>query len=541
MALTDISDRLTPSAPIEFTFGAQPIATGKKFTTLFGHMTQAGGSGTPYQVYTVVNVGDAAAAQKEVDTLAGTNSQIGKMTAAFINSNVIAARSNFPAFRVVLIPYSVANFGPNQEALNAIQFLRSDTLVSCYPASDSTNLTTLLDFTTTISGVDRDLQGQFGSFAHFGSIDSLSVSEDFNINSRYVIVDALPDTNNLSVDVMGTVTSSSAVITAVTSPTLSPTANTTSGSPDLTAISSTAGIYPGASISGTGIPTNSIVVSTTSSTITINQNATATGSAITLTINNSYGTIGIYPGAILSGTDIPTGATVLSVTSNSITMSAPATGSASNEAITVANQISQPAEIVAAASAAGLMSLAFPYNPVQGVEIGGLVPPQNTSDWIAINPNGASEQALVAGLSPLRVMPGNTVGYIRSRTTYNLLPDNVTPVTAYFDWQDLVIMNDFREGCYLIIQNPPFNNNPGGTKASQAVAGLLKNEILRLAQSFEDQGAFQGVQSLAPQFLVAPSTTSRGRFDFQIPINVIPGLYVIAGNIQAVTTFDFTL
>jgi hypothetical protein len=115
------------------------------------------------------------------------------------------------------------------------------------------------------------------------------------------------------------------------------------------------------------------------------------------------------------------------------------------------------------------------------------------------------------------------------------------PRTAYFDWQDLVVLNDFRESCFLITQNPPFNNNPGGAKASIDIAKKLKDEILREAFEFETAGAFQAVKSLAPEFIVAPSTSSRGRFDFKIPVNVVPGLYVIAGNIQAVTSFDFTL
>lgn len=102
-------------------------------------------------------------------------------------------------------------------------------------------------------------------------------------------------------------------------------------------------------------------------------------------------------------------------------------------------------------------------------------------------------------------------------------------------------MNDFREDVFLITQNPPFNNNPGGAKATQTLASFLKDEILRQAQAYEDLSAFQGVQALAKFFLVQPSTTSRGRFDFKIPVNVVPGNYVIAGNIQGVTTFDFTL
>lgn len=541
MALTDISDRLTPSVPLEITFGAQPIATGRKFTTLFGHMASSGGTGIPYQVYTVVNVGDASAAQTEVDLLAGTGSQIGAMTAAFVNANLLAGYSNFPALRVVLIPFSVNSFGPNGEAITAVSFLRSDMLVSCYDAGDSTNRTTLKNFVATISGPDRDLQGQFGSFYMLGSISPLSVATEYEINDRGGIVAFGPDSNTASVNITANTTDTSATLTSVLSPTLSPTATTTSGSSTLTAVSSTSGIYPGASITGTGIPSNTTVISVTSTTLVLSQNATASATGVSLTINNSYATVGIYPGATLTGTGIPSGTTVLSITSNTILMSANATSTGSAESIVVQNLVSQPLEILAAAQAGILMGLAFPYKPVQGLIVGGLIPPQKTSDWISINPSGASEQAINAGLSPFIILPGNTVGLLRSVTTYTTLPDNVTRVTSYFDWQDLVILNDFRESCYQITQNPPFNNNPGGTKASLTIAALLRDEILRLAQSFEDQGAFQGVQSLAPQFIVQNSTTSRGRFDFKIPVNVVPGLFVIAGNIQAVTSFDFTL
>lgn len=475
MALTDIGNRLTPSVPIELTFGAQTLATGTKKTTLFGHMATAPGTGLPYQVYDVVNVGDPAAAQVEVDALAGAGSQIGLMVAAFINANVLSGASNFPAFRVVLIPHAVTNFGPAQEAILAVKFLRSDMLVSCYPASDATNKNTLLALQALISGVDRDLQGQFGSFITLGSVDLLSTAVAYAYNSRGIEIAYLQDTNTALVASNGVLTAASNVITALTV---------------------VAGVYPGAQITGTGVPAGAVVGKVTATT-----------------------------------------ATMVDLLGNPL----PAAASESAEVISFQNVVSQPEEIIAAAHAGRQMGSAFPYNPLQGVTIGGLIPPKKQSDWIAIDPNGASEAALVAGLSPLYIQPGGTVGFIRTRTTYNLLPDNVSAVTSYFDWQDLVVMNDFREECYLISQQPPFNNNPGGTKASATVAALFKDEVLREAQAFEDDGAFQGVQSLADQFIVAPSTTSRGRFDFKIPINVIPGLYVIAGNIQGVTTFDFTL
>lgn len=474
MALTDIANRLTPSIPIELTFGAQPIATGRKFTTLFGHMAASGFTAAPYSVYTVVNVGDPVAAQNEVNALAGAGSQIGAMVYAFVNANVAAGRSVFPAFRVVFLANADTGFGGSNQAITAVQNLRSDMFVSCYPASDSTNATTLLNLVNLVSGIDRDLTGQFGSFMTLGSLDALVTAEAYNFNSRYVVVAYLQDTNTALVTQSGVLTMSSNVITG---------------------LASTVGIYPGAVLGGTGVPAGALAGQIGASTVTM-----------------------------VSSTGAPL----------------PAASNEASAPLTFQNVVSQPPEIVAAAHAGGMMQSAFPYNPLQGVQIGGLKPPQQPSDIIVPNPNGASEAALEAGLSPIVLAPGNVLNFLRTVTTYTMLPGNI-PVTAYFDWQDLVVMNDFREDVYQICQNPPFNNNPGGTKASQTIANLLKDEILAEAQLFEDQGAFQAVQTLAPQFQVAPSTTSRGRFDFQIPINVLPGLYVIAGNIQGVTTFDFTL
>lgn len=471
MPLNSIADRLTPSTPIELTYGAQPVAVGRKFTTLFGHKASSGDTGVDYQVYEVVNVGDGDAAKAEVDALAGAGSQIGKMAKAFVDANVLAGRSNYPAFRVVLLPNSELHFGPSGEAINAVKNLRNDMLVSCYPASDSTNRTTLQNLAILLSGPDRDLKGQFGSFYTVGSLDVLSTAITYAINSRYGIVAYLQDTNT-------------ALLSAVDG-------DTTSGSNIIANIASTAGILVGAHVVGTGIPVGAVVEKVNKSSVQISANATATGSAVSLDFQNV---------------------------------------------------VSQPAEIVAAAHAAGLMSLAAPYNPVQGVAIGGLVPPHKASDLIDVDPNGASEQALNAGLSPLTVQPGGIVGYIRSRTTAVFKPDNVTKLTSYFDWQDIVNMYDFREVCYQVSQNPPFNNNPGGTKASQQIADKFKDEVLREAMAFEQQGRFQFVKELSKFFVVQVSTTSRGRFDFRIPVDVTPGLYVIAGNIVAVAfTDNFTL
>lgn len=534
MPLNDIANRLTPSVPMEITFGAQPVATGRKLTTLFGHMASAPGTGTPYQVYTVLNVGDPVAAETEVAALAGVESQISEMAAAFVNANAASGGSNFPAFRVVLIPFGVSNFGPNSEAINAVKALRSDMFVSCYPASDSTNAATLLALANLISGIDRDLMGQFGSFMTVGSLDPKATN--YHFNSRTVIVAHLPDANTASVPILASTTSGSPVLTAVTQPALTPTGTTQTG-PNanvITSVSSVAGIYPGASITGTGIPANTTVAQIIGNTLIISQGATSANVGELLTITN-LPAAGIYPGAVLSGTGIPSGSTVLSVAASTITMNSNASSTNAGEAVGVQNMVSQPSEIVAAAHAARMMASVLPYAPLNGVTIGGLIPPQINSDHIQIDPNGDSEAELNVGNSPLYVQAAGTVGFIRTRTSFVLLADNVTPATAYIDWQDIVALFDFREDMYGVSQNPPFNNNPGGSKATQALANFFKDELIRVSGIYEDAGAFQNVKQLAPFFVVQPSTTSRGRFDFRVPEDVTPGLMVLAGNIVAIS------
>jgi hypothetical protein len=60
------------------------------------------------------------------------------------------------------------------------------------------------------------------------------------------------------------------------------TANTTSGSPTLTSVPSTAGLTPGYPISGAGIPSGATIVSLGATTITISANATATATGVTI-------------------------------------------------------------------------------------------------------------------------------------------------------------------------------------------------------------------------------------------------------------------
>ena len=397
MPLTDIANRKTPSTPIEITFGAQPVATGTKFATLIGHKAASGATAADFSVHVMQSVGDPVSAQKEVDLLAGTGSELGKMAYEFVQANAaVPGRSNFPAFRVVFLPNAEIAFGSSDDAITAIKLLRSDLIVSPYDASQATLLTKLTQLAALISGPDRDLNGQFGTTIIAGSIVASATALLFNVDNQYALIPYLQDT--------------------------------------------------------TGTP-------------------------------------------------------------------------------------SQAPAIIAAGAAAVLLQSSFPYFPLDGAQVGGLLPPVNASDRIAVGPTELSELALAAGLCPLQVDPAGRVKFIRTVTT-RVTIDGTTPATAYFDWQDLVTLYDFREDTFLLLQQPQYKNK----KASIDQAKKVKDGILQLAQEYEDAQAFQAVKQLAPQFIVQPSASSRGRFDFKIPVNVIPGLHVTAGNIEATTLFDqFTL
>lgn len=464
--LTSIGSRLTPSVPLEITFGAQPTSVGSKKTTIIAHMAAAGSTAIPYSIYDVINVGDEVAAKAEVDALAGADSQAGKMVFAFIKANTAVGRSNYPAIRVCFLKNADAGFGTSDEAIEALKLIRSDMIVSCYGAGSATPRQKLIDLANFLSGPDRDLTGQYGTFLTLGSIAALATAQAYVINSNKVLVAYLQDTNT-------------ALVTK--------NSDTTTGSNILTNLANTTGIYVGATVTGTGIPAGALVGTITSTTV-----------------------------ELLDSTGAPVNATA----------------TAAGVAIGYQNTISQAEEIIAAAHAGAMMSFLAPYVPLQGVTIGGLTPPKKSSDRIVIDPSGSSEACLVAGLSPLYVQPGNSVGFIRTRTTWVLKPDNVTPITDYFDYQQLVVLNDFREDCYLLSQNPPFNNNPGGTKASVQVAALLKDQVINKAYVYEQASMFQNVKENAKLFQIE---ITRGRFDFKVPVDVIPGLYVIAGNIQAVS------
>jgi hypothetical protein len=127
-----------------------------------------------------------------------------------------------------------------------------------------------------------------------------------------------------------------AVVTAATNATsATATGVVTSGSKTIGTVSNTTGLAIGQIITGTGIAANTVITGVTSNTITISAAATASSTvaptgvvtALSPTVTAVSSLTGVLVGQPVSGTGIPTGATVtaISTTLNTITMSANAT------------------------------------------------------------------------------------------------------------------------------------------------------------------------------------------------------------------------
>lgn len=189
---------------------------------------------------------------------------------------------------------------------------------------------------------------------------------------------------------------------------------------------------------------------------------------------------------------------------------------------------------IAAAVGAQLAGLQIPFNPVKNLVLPYTNAPNVQADWISIGAGLESETALGRGWCPLRVLPGQQVAQLRSRSSLILMSDGVTPQTAYFDVQDLFVLYFWRQTLAARYAQPDFSQ----AKASGTEAALLLSEVIRLAVVFQDNQMFQGVDQSAKNFLVQRNQSDRARLDVLTPVDVIPILAVIATNIQAGTFAD---
>jgi hypothetical protein len=130
-----------------------------------------------------------------------------------------------------------------------------------------------------------------------------------------------------TITISNPVTASSVIVT---------TGTVTAGSNLITGVSSTNGLVTAQTINGPGIPAGTTISALTPTSITLSQNATATSPAATVqftgittskstTITAVSSTAGLSVGQLIAGANIPNGATITAIGSNTITISAAAT------------------------------------------------------------------------------------------------------------------------------------------------------------------------------------------------------------------------
>lgn len=201
----------------------------------------------------------------------------------------------------------------------------------------------------------------------------------------------------------------------------------------------------------------------------------------------------------------------------------------------VAGTIDYSIAEVAAASAARMAANVAPFNPLDDADIVGLPISDDDEDYISVGAGLESEVCLNQGWTPIYVKPNEQPAFVRTVTGRISADGTGAPeVTAYYDVQDFNVLYFWRRTLFTRFSQPDFKRR----KASEDAAQLILSELVRLASLFEDQEMFQAVDQLARQFAVERNLQDRHRFDYKTPVNVIPGLHVIAGNIEASTQFD---
>ena len=190
---------------------------------------------------------------------------------------------------------------------------------------------------------------------------------------------------------------------------------------------------------------------------------------------------------------------------------------------------------LAAATAAVMAGNPAPFNLLDAVTINGLASPALEVDWITVGFGRQSEVCLNQGWTPLSVKPNGEVSFVRTVTGRISADGSGTPVvTSYYDVQDFDVLYLWRKTIYTRFSQPDFKQRKASTETGKEV----KSEAIRLATLFQDLGMFQAVTQLAKLFLVERAVSDRSRFNLKTPVNVIPGLHVIATNVEATTQFD---
>lgn len=175
MALTSLPNQKTPARPVEITFAAERgLPSANQEVLLIGHAA-SGTTGTN-TVITISNSGDEAAAREEVNTRFGVDSELSKMVLAAIKANQATGRY----VQLKAVPLANNETDLPQGAIDAINKVKAEFVVSPYDGQDSTLRDKLKALVLAMSGPYRVSNNQFGSF---GVVFNRSESDPANLDA----------------------------------------------------------------------------------------------------------------------------------------------------------------------------------------------------------------------------------------------------------------------------------------------------------------------------------------------------------------------
>ena len=197
-------------------------------------------------------------------------------------------------------------------------------------------------------------------------------------------------------------------------------------------------------------------------------------------------------------------------------------------ATTKANTPAQVAAAVAAISAA----MGVPYNPVNGVSVGGLLPPTQAADYHTPGDAGTVALGLTAGLTPLIVAPSGSVQLKRIVTTAR----DVASVAnaAYYDMQDFQVLYYLVKNCYVTASQPRYRQ----AKATIQILQALRSELIQICKTMETLDMLQQVDKFLDLFTVSRVASNRNAAVYSVPVNVVPGLMNVGIAITGTTLYD---
>lgn len=177
----------------------------------------------------------------------------------------------------------------------------------------------------------------------------------------------------------------------------------------------------------------------------------------------------------------------------------------------------------------------LPFNPINKQSVP-IAAPTAESDWIDQGFNGTAETLLAAGITPFSTDRDGNVRIIRSVTSAKTQNETTggPAIQTYFDVQDIQVLHFYRRALWTRLNQTDFVN----AKFTDQKAAEVRSAAIHMASLFEDKGMFQRVRELAPFFQFERNLSDRTRMDFKIPVNVVPGLHSLAGNIEAGVRFD---